>query len=158
MKIVNFKLNIPKLLGIVLTIIAVFFVFIGLFRFLDFATSEEIIMTNDNYTDILKDCHENIDNYLDKKIYTIGYIFRADDLKENEIVIARDMLVNQNEAQIVGFLAHCDQANEFEDNIWVEVRGKITKGDYHGEIPIIEIKTIKKITTPEDIFVYPPKK
>ena len=49
------------------------------------------------------------------------------------------------------------QAKEFEDNIWVEARGIIRTGDYHGKIPIIEIKTIKKITTPEEIYVYPPK-
>ena len=113
-------------------------------------------MTNENYTNILKKCHENIDDYVGKKIYTIGYIFRASDLKENEFVIARDMLINKSEAQIVGFLANYENANLYEDNMWVEVRGKIVKGHYHGDIPVIEVKSIKKIETPNDIFVYPP--
>ncbi|MBQ9267470.1 MAG: hypothetical protein IJ217_04245 [Clostridia bacterium] len=158
MKIINFKVSIPKIILTLLIAIFVILIMYALSRFLDFTTNEEIVMTNENYTEILKDCHQNIDQYLGKKIYTIGYVFRNEDFKENEIVIARDMLINQTEAQIVGFLASFEGANEFEDNVWVEVRGRIAKGDYKGEIPVIEIKTIKKITTPEDIFVYPPNK
>lgn len=34
--------------------------------------------------------------------------------------------------------------------------GTITKGNYHGEIPVIEINSIEKIEKPEDEYVYPP--
>ena len=156
MKIINFKLSIPKIIAIVISIIAIIFIISALVRFLDFATGEEIVMTNENYTQILKDCHQNIENYIDKKIYTTGYIYRPSDVKENEFVIARDMLINKSEAQIVGFLATYDQTLDLDDNIWIEARGIIKEGDYHGSIPIIEIKSIKRITTPEEIFVYPP--
>lgn len=155
MKIINFKINKRILTAIVIIIFLAISLF-ALTKFLDYASSERIIMNNENYTNILKECHENMDKYINKEIYTIGYIFRPADVKKDQFVIARDMLINQTEAQIVGFLAQYEKSEEFEDNIWVEVRGKIKKGNYHGEIPIIEIKSIKKITTPEDIFVYPP--
>lgn len=157
MKIINFKLDIPKIIILLVTTIAIIFIVFAIMHFLNLTSKNNINMTDENYTNILKDCHNNIDTYLGKTINTIGYIFRQSDLKENEFVIARDMLINKNEAQIVGFLATYENANEFEDNVWVEVKGKIIRGDYHGEIPMIEIKSINRITTPNEIYVYPPK-
>ena len=157
MKIVNFKINKFKIILVIIIIIAILFLLLALSRFLNLTKNKELIMTDENYTEILKSCHENINDYIGKDICTVGYIFRASDLKENEFVIARDMLINKSEAQIVGFLACYENANLFEDNMWVEVKGKIIKGDYHGDIPIIQIKNIKRITTPDNIFVYPPK-
>lgn len=46
--------------------------------------------------------------------------------------------------------------DEFTDNDWVEIEGTITKGYYHGEIPVIEIKSMKKIEKPSEEYVYPP--
>ena len=58
---------------------------------------------------------------------------------------------------VVGFLCHCDIAKNYEDGTWVEITGTITKGDYYGEIPIIEIENINKIDKPTDNeYVYPP--
>ena len=38
----------------------------------------------------------------------------------------------------------------------VGIEGTITKGEYHGEIPVIEIEKIKETKTPSDEYVYPP--
>ena len=57
---------------------------------------------------------------------------------------------------VVGFLCNYNEASEFEDNAWVEIEGTITKGDYHGEIPVIEIYNIKRTESPSDEYVYPP--
>ena len=43
-----------------------------------------------------------------------------------------------------------------EDGCWIEIEGTITKGDYYGEMPIIEVETINKIDAPTDEYVYPP--
>lgn len=156
MKIINFKLNIPKLIAIISCILAVGFIIWALVRFLNFSSNNDITMTNENYTNILKACHENIEQYIGKNIISTGYIYRAEDFNENEFVLARDMLINSSEAQIVGFMCNYKNAKDLEENSWVEIKGKIIKGFYHGELPIIEVKHIQKITTPENIFVYPP--
>lgn len=44
----------------------------------------------------------------------------------------------------------------FADNTWVELEGSITKGNYHGDMPIVEVTSIKKIDKPNDEYVYPP--
>lgn len=110
-----------------------------------------------NYTNVLKTVHENIDSYVGMKINFTGYVYRVLDLKENQFVLARDMIISSNfQSVVVGFLSELPNAKDFNDNTWVEVTGEITKGDYHGEIPILKIDEIKKVDKPSEEYVYPP--
>lgn len=149
---------------IILIMVGVF-TFVG-YRFVD-ATSKVMVndsidanqleITADNYTSILKDCHDNIDNYVGKKIKFTGFIYRLYDFNENQFVLAREMIISSNnEAVIVGFLCDCDDLSSFSNGAWVEVDGVIEKGSYHGDIPIIKIDHINNTSVPEDEYVYPP--
>lgn len=154
MKIFNIKLDIHKISYIFIVCIIIL---LSIFLINLFLNNQTIHMNSENYTTILRDSHQNISKYIGKKIVTSGYIFRASNFENNNFVIARDMLVNENEASIVGFLCEYNQANDFENNVWVEAHGTIALGDYYGPIPIIKIDTIKRITTPNNSLVYPPK-
>ena len=154
MKILNIKLDIRKISYI---LIISLIVFLGILFICLFFNNQTIHMNNKNYTTILRDFHQDISKYVGKKIVTTGYIFRGKDFKDSQFVVARDMLVSEDEANIVGFLCDYPQATDFEDNVWVEVQGTITLGNYYGPMPIIKVDTIKRITTPNDIFVYPPE-
>lgn len=151
MKIFNIKINIQKFFWI-----SIIIVFLLLIVYL-ISNNTNINMNNKNYTTILRDCHNDISKYLGRKITTSGYIFRGKDFDKNNFVVARDMLINESEANIVGFLCLYDQIDDFKDNEWVNIKGTIVLGDYYGPIPMIKVDTIERITTPEDIFVYPPK-
>lgn len=110
-----------------------------------------------NFTNVLKTVHENVADYVGVQINFTGYIYRVLDLNENQFVLARDMIISSDfQSVVVGFLCECDNAKDFEDGTWVELTGKITKGDYHGDMPIIKITDIKKVDKPNDEFVYPP--
>lgn len=111
-----------------------------------------------NYTNILKAVHENIDNYIGKKICFTGYVYRVLDLQDNQFVLARDMIVSSNsQSVVVGFLCEYDNAKDFADNTWVKVTGEIYKGDYHGDMPIIKITNIQSVDKPsQEEYVYPP--
>lgn len=111
-----------------------------------------------NYTNILKTVHENINSYVGKKICFTGYIYRVLDLQDNQFVLARDMIINSNsQTVVVGFLCEYDDAKNYEDNTWVQVTGEITKGDYHGDMPIIKVTDIKTVDKPsQEEYVYPP--
>ena len=115
-------------------------------------------ITENNYTNILKNSHENIDSYVGKKISFTGYVYRVFDLNDNQFVLARDMIINsKNQTVVVGFLCECDEAKKFENNTWVEITGEITKGNYHGDMPIVKITEIKKVDKPTtNEYVYPP--
>lgn len=155
MKIFNLKINIKKMSYVSLIAIIILLVILLIFLFNENTT---IHMNNKNYTQILLDSHTNISKFIGKKIVTTGYIFRANDFQTNNFVVARDMIIDNSNSNIVGFLCDYSNASDFENNVWVEVHGQIILGNYYGPIPIIKINTIKKITTPEDTFVYPPNK
>ena len=121
-------------------------------------SNEVFEITPSNYTNILKAVNENVDDYVGCKIHFTGYIYRLIDFDENQFVLARDMVVSNNEEQalVVGFLSTYENAKDFEDGTWVDVVGEITKGDFNGEIAIVKVISMNSIDKPEDEFVYPP--
>ena len=110
-----------------------------------------------NYTNVLKAVHENIDNYVGTKIKYSGYLYKVFDLEDNQFILARDMVVSKDfKTVVVGFLCNCNKDFKLNENSWVEITGTITKGDYHGDMPIIEIDSINIVAPPTDEYVYPP--
>ena len=110
-----------------------------------------------NYTNVLKAVHDNIDSYVGLKINFTGYVYRVSDLKENQFVLARDMIISSSRQYVVvGFLSEYENAKNFNDDTWVEVTGEIIKGDYHGEMPILKVTEMKESSVPNEEYVYPP--
>lgn len=149
MKIYNIKIKSILIITSILAIILLFFVCLS---------SNTIIMTSENYTQILKEIHDNPYDYQNKSIEMIGYIFKADDFNEKQFVIARDMLINESDSRIVGFLCEYENINDFENNEWVKAKGKIYIGDYHGAMPIVQITSLTLSDVPKQIWVFPPNK
>ncbi len=168
MFIYNIKFNsksIVKVSLIIISIIVVIFFLLSLYKIFNnsFKVRDSIkepdvaYIQADNYTNILKSVYENIDTYVGQKICFSGYVYRNLDFTENQFVLARDMIVEgSTEKLIVGFLCTHNDAKSYADGTWVEITGVISKGNYHGEIPIIKISKIKKIDKPADEFTYPP--
>ena len=125
-----------------------------------FGSSENTIyeLNSQNYTNVLQNVHNNLDSYIGQKIKFTGYVYRLYDFSDEQFILARNMIVSSDfKYVVVGFLCHSTLAKNYDDNTWIEITGTITKGDYYGEIPIIEINEIKKIDTPtKDEYVYPP--
>ena len=110
-----------------------------------------------NYTNFLKECHENINKYLDKKVKITGYVYRLPDFSDNQFVLARTMLINSNsQAVVVGILSEFENAKDIKDYSWIEISGTIVKGNYYGELPILKANEIKETQTPEEEFVHEP--
>lgn len=164
---VNSK-NIVKIAFTIMCLIITIFFFISIYKILSqsFRIHDEIPETDvayisaNNYTNILKSVYEDLDTYVGKTICFTGYVYRNIDFSETQFVIARDMISENSESTnqtlIVGFLCNYDEASNFIDNTWVQITGKITKGNYHGEIPIIQITQIDEIEKPNDEYVFPP--
>lgn len=112
---------------------------------------------SNNYTNVLKAVHENLADYIGQKISFSGYIYRVYDLADNQFILARDMIINSdNNSLVVGFLCHSENSKNLQDGTWVNIVGEITKGYYHGDIPIIEVSQLVEIPKPADSNVYPP--
>lgn len=110
-----------------------------------------------NYSNVLKTVHNNIDEYVGMKIRFTGFVYRLYDFSENQFVLGRQMIVSTDmQAVVVGFLCNLNEVSKYEDGTWVEIEGTIQKGDYHGEMPIIEVENIKQVEIPSEEYVYPP--
>lgn len=115
------------------------------------------MISPENYTNILRSVHDDLDQYVGQKICFTGYVYRVEDLETNQFVLARDMVISSNfQTLVVGFLCNSDQASKYQDKTWVQITGTITKGIYHGEIPEIKVTEIKQVDKPTDEYVYPP--
>lgn len=172
MRIYNIKINGGIALKIILILLSLFMLIVFLFSIYkifftsgkffvkDKETKEEIKeIKSDEYTNILQAVHDDIDSYIGIKIKFIGYVYRVLDFEENQFVLGRDMIINneKNQSVVVGFLCESKNIKEYENDEWVEIEGEITKGKYHNsEIPIIKINKIQKADMPENAFVLPP--
>ena len=116
--------------------------------------SEVAHINSSNYTNILKEVHENINTYVGQKICFDGYIYRIDSFKSNQFVLARDMDIGNHQSLVVGFLCEYDKISNFENYSWVTITGTIKKGTYNNtDIPILEITEIYKSEKPESASV-----
>lgn len=165
---INIKLNaklLVKILFILFAITVTIYFSISVYKIYknSFKVSDELeettmYLTSESYTNVLKAVCDNIDNYVGKNICFTGYIYRASDFKDSQFVLARDMIIDSNmQTLIVGFMCDSKKVKDFGNEDWVEITGEITKGNYHGDMPIIKVKSIEKINKPkDDIYVYPP--
>ena len=162
MFVCNFKLNIKKVM-IFVAIIAVIIAIcleLGVFNKENsnvtiYNDTFDYNITESNFTNMLKDIHEHIDENVGKTVSISGFVFTMPDFKDSYFVCARNMILSGNE-KVVGFLCNYYEASELLESEWVEVTGVIEKGFYQTDMPIIKVKTIKKITAPENTFVEPP--
>lgn len=170
MFVFNFKINGNKtakifmgvlcVIALILTVIICYrVIFNNFFKTNDSYVTEDAVYTlsTQNYTNVLQNVHNDIDTYVGQKIKFTGYVYRLYDFNSEQFVLARDMIVSSDfQTVVVGFLCHSSIAGNFENGAWVEIEGTITKGDYYGEMPIIEVEDIHTVTAPTDEYVYPP--
>ena len=169
MFIFNMNLNnksVFKIIFIILTIIILIMFLFGIYSTFKnrkvhnkscISKNEVNIISSSNYTNTLKAVHDNLDNYVGTKIRLVGFVYRLYDFTDEQFVIARQMIISSDyQGVIVGFLCNLNGANKYKDGCWLEIEGTITKGNYHGEIPVIKIYKIKETKVPNDEYVYPP--
>lgn len=168
----NFKLNSKMIFKIIFVILFILIFIMCIFGVAKMLRSKEQttnpssnvskgninVLTTRNYTNVLKTVHSDLDTYVGKKIQFTGFVYRLYDFSNEQFVLGRQMIVSSDmQAVVVGFLCHLNGADKYKDGSWVEIEGTITKGDYHGAIPVIEIESIKEVKTPSDEYVYPPE-
>lgn len=172
MFIYNLKIDGGKALKIIIALLSLFMLVVfgisiyriffssGKFEVSDrFAQNDITEIEAKNYTNILQAVHDNPDEYLGMKIKFSGYVYRLIDFQENEFVLARDMIINEERTQsvIVGFLSQYKNAKKFNNGDWIEVTGVIEMGKYHNkDIPVIKVTNAQIITAPENPYVFLP--
>ncbi len=168
MFICNFKLNkktFSKIFTILLIFLMVLIFALTIFKVCNNVRKAKDINTNENvieidsasYTNFLKSCHENIEEYIGDTIRITGYIYRMPDFTDSQFVLARTMILDSNkQAVVVGILCEYNGIKDFKDNTWITCKGTVKKGDYKGEMPVLVVSELENAELPEDEYVYPP--
>ncbi|MDD2627560.1 MAG: hypothetical protein PHR25_02590 [Clostridia bacterium] len=163
MFVYNIKLNMKRILiGIGVLVVAVaLFMELGPHKNKEnskvnvYSNKFDYNITDANFTNMLKKIHDDIDKNIGKTVSISGFVFTMPDFKDSYFVCGRNMILSGNE-KVVGFLCNYKKADKLLESEWVQITGVIEKGFYQTDMPIIKVKTIKKITAPENTFVNPP--
>ncbi|WP_459481605.1 TIGR03943 family putative permease subunit [Clostridium saccharoperbutylacetonicum] len=110
-----------------------------------------------NFVFSIDEIIDNIDKYEGKEIEITGFVYRNKELKENEFILGRFMMVCcAADMQIAGLRCDNNNLESYSNNTWVKVKGKIKKDTYDGAVdPIIVLEHIEKDNNPDTSYVYP---
>lgn len=161
MFVLNLKLNLRKI------IIACLSISLLTAMAIDFFTTAKIddasaamtndskydyVLTDNNYLEVLKTVHDNIDGNIGKTVKISGFVFRMPDFNDTTFVCGKNIIYD-GEDSVAGFMCSLDTAKELLDNEWVEITGIIEKGSYVSDMPVIKVGSVKKIKAPENTFI-----
>lgn len=157
MFVCNLKLNFKKILIITAIIVVAIALFLEISKMLNTnqKSSFDYVLNNENFTQVLKTVHDDIDANVGKTIKLSGFVFRLPDFRANYFVCGRNMMF-EGEEKVVGFLCTYDQEVSLSDSEWIEITGTIINGYYTTDMPVIKVESIKKITAPANTFVKTP--
>ena len=158
MYILNIKMNYFKAICCL--------VVLGLFLFgvIHLLSTDKLVLTSsplenydfnvneDNFVSTLEKIHNSIDENVGKTIKVQGFYYTLADFDKNFFICGRFM-VDGNATKVAGFMSMYDGTISLEENEWIEVTGKIIKGNYNGEIPVIKVDTITKIPAPANMYI-----
>lgn len=125
-----------------LLFVSITILIIGIISIYNYTSQKNtIIITPDNYIEILNDSHEFIDNYVGKKIIVSGYVYILPDFSTNRFVLAQNVSLDPSSpstAFIAGFLCENGTNYQFSSNETIKIKGTFKKGTFNNiEYPII---------------------
>lgn len=123
--------------------------------------NKEIVLTEKNFFTFLNGINDDPSKFKNYKITLTGFVYKDATIKPNQFVIARMLMVCcAADTQVVGFLCDYDGQNLDKDT-WIQITGVLDTTNYtdssskeNSLIPLIKVKSIKKINTPTSKYVY----
>lgn len=123
----------------------------------ELSQKQTIHMTNHIYTIYYDDINSNASKYKGKKIQLTGFVLKEKGFKQNQLVLSRFLITHCiADASIIGFFSELPEAQNIDEDTWIEATGTIDISTYNGEqLPIIKIADWKKIEEPKKPYIYP---
>lgn len=117
-----------------------------------------IIIDSYNFYNALNKIYVEIDNYMDKPIEVVAFVYKDEEqFSDTQFVPAR-MLMSCCAADMVpvGLVCNYDKTSELVENSWVKVEGRLGVVDYNGKsMPCINADKITKTDKPAQEYIYP---
>jgi putative membrane protein len=115
-----------------------------------------IVLTNENYVEVVNVLLMYPEQFIGKKIRTVGFVYREEGLKPDQFVLARlSMTCCVADAGVIGFLIDTPQSNLFKKDQWFQIEGtfELKKNEY-GDVPGLKIENYKKVPALKNSYVY----
>jgi putative membrane protein len=120
-------------------------------------TSDIISVKEDLYIETLTTVDLYQDQFVGKKIELTGFVYRQDDMKDNQFVVGRfSIQCCSADASPFGLLVEYDRAQSFQNDHWVTVTGTIKKTKFNDmDILVVKVDKIGIAEPAKTQYVYP---
>lgn len=118
----------------------------------------KLIQMNDKmYSSYVEAMSMNPKDFDGRKIRVKGFVYKDEELKENQLVLSRFLITHCiADANIIGLIAEFNQASEFEQDTWLEIEGTLEVTTFNGiELPLIKANKWTVIQEPVEPYIYP---
>lgn len=119
--------------------------------------SNLISVKEDSYIETLTTVDLYLDNFIGKKIELDGFVYRQDNMKENQFVVGRFAIqCCSADASPFGVMVEYDRAKVLATDSWIHATGTIQKVTFNDtEIMALKLEKFEKIEEPKTKYVYP---
>jgi putative membrane protein len=118
---------------------------------------ELIQVKEEGFIEILTSLDLFMKNFIGKKIEISGFVYREDDMKDNQFVVARfSIQCCSADGSPFGMMVLSDQGQKLAKDTWVKITGTLNKTTYRGnEIMTLVADKVEKINAAKSQYVYP---
>ncbi|MEK5060393.1 TIGR03943 family protein [Paenibacillus sp. FSL H7-0326] len=123
----------------------------------DLEDKQSIVMEEHIFASYFERIANTPDEYAGRSIQLSGFVFRDEELSDNQLVISRFLITHCiADAALIGFLAEFPQAARLDEDTWIEATGVIDTTVHNGtRLPMIRITEWKESAAPDQPYVYP---
>jgi putative membrane protein len=116
-----------------------------------------IEVKEEGFIEILTSLDLFMNNFIGKKIEISGFVYREDDMKANQFVVARfSISCCTADGSPFGMMVQSTQAQRFAKDTWVKITGTLNKTTYNGnEIMTLIADKVEKTKASRTQYVYP---
>lgn len=109
------------------------------------------------YMEILSSIVTFQEQFLGKEVELSGFVYREKGLSDNQLVVGRIAVqCCTADATPYGVLTEFAEASQFEDDVWVKLRGTLAQTEYNGNTIIkIDVTESEVIEAPGNPYIYP---
>ncbi len=100
---------------------------------------------------------KDITPYLGQQASVIGFVYRDDQLKENQFYVSRFVIACcAADGFAIAMVVDSPQAQTYEKDSWVLVKGPISSMTLNDHpVPVIQAKSIQSVPVPEQPYLFP---
>ena len=121
-----------------------------------YLAQSSIVIKDENYLEVMEVIYDFPNEFEGKEIEFAGFVYNDPNYTNSQFVFRFGIMHCIADSGVFGLLT-TGNTNQYENNTWVRVKGKISNR-YHKELnqvlPTLEVQSFVKVDKPENPYVY----